>query len=52
MQKVKKRARIAKMEGTNVEKVIQKTICGYKAAPHRATEYSLNRLMFGREEIT
>ena len=26
MQKVKKRARIAKMEGTNVEKLIQKTI--------------------------
>ena len=49
MRTVKKSAKIAKMEGTNLEEAIQKTVRSYKAAPHPATGYSPNMSMFGRE---
>ena len=49
MRTVKKSAKIAKLEGRNVEQEVQTTVRSYKATPHPATGYSPNKLMFGRE---
>ena len=49
MRTVKKSAKIAKMEGKNVEQEVQTTVRSSKATPHPATGYSPNKLMLGRE---
>ena len=49
IQIIKKSARIAKIEGKNIQQEIQRTIRSYRDTPHGNTGESPNKLIFGRE---